>query len=290
MASIFASIFARKPSRAKLLGNRRPKKENPNVPQEAVCEEIENMAYVSYNHALAASAATAQGGPGDASTRPVIICWNFPYTTGIAWGSGVSQHNDGWAVENLPKFFQQACAVWEVLNRNKVLKVENPEETQASIVDETPVQVWISMRAVHYKQWRLESGKLTRRPQAKLVVDSIDAERGEKFQRTLGVELVDQRAFGREDWSHYGAGCFGDARDVTAAAAGVSASVGVDLRGSSKGASKGKGKGKKGGGKKGGAAATAVSGIGNLPVYQDEQSSTYIWNVVVEQEKRVGKA
>ena len=82
-----------------------------------------------------------------------------------------------------------------------------------------------------------------------------------KYARTLGVELVEKYAFGREDWGgRYGAGCFGDARDVAIHKASAT-------RG------------------------TRNETNGNLPVYQDGCGAcTYVWRVVIEEEKRVGRA
>lgn len=216
-------------------------------------------------------AAIMQRGPQDVdvareagfTSSGVILCWNFPYTTGISWGAGVAQHNDGWAIETLPSFFRQACSVWERLNRDRPWCQDTEK-----VDNEVPVEVWLTLREVHYAQWRLQSGKLTRRPDSKLRVpvsvnntSSSPEENGngayikcQKFQRTLGLELIDRKKFGRVDWPFYGNGAFGDSRDRAA--------------GSERGADR------------------VVRGHGSLPVYQDEQSSTYMWRVVVEEEKR----
>lgn len=118
---------------------------------------------------------------------------------------------------------------------------------------------------------------MLRRPESKLKVIVNNDENANKIviktQRTLGLQLVDRKVFQRDEFQYYGAGCFGDSRDPSA---GTVRNV--------KERDPTKGKGKKGG-KKGG---NNIKGQGNLPVYQDVgESSTYIFKVVVDEEKRL---
>merc|ERR1712146_750923 len=105
----------------------------------------------------------------DLEMKPVILCWNFPYTPDMNWGftksniESTSQHNDGWAIQTLPKFFQRAYHIWSSLNHKNKWNTETN-----SVNNEVTVEVWLSLRLNHYKQWKMESGKLFRRPEAKL--------------------------------------------------------------------------------------------------------------------------
>ena len=110
------------------------------------------------------------------------------------------KHNDGWAIANIPKFFRRALEAWAELNKNKPFIDGNVE-------NETEVQVWMSLREYHYAHWKLQSGKLLRRPESKLTNVKVEHDKKNVVTfRTLGLKLVDRKTFDRENWEHYGTG------------------------------------------------------------------------------------